>query len=479
MAGRATYLLMFAMSCIVIVPEGSRDVVFHWGRLDTSRGELTPGLHFKWPWPADTTKRFEVDRIHEVWLGAGEKRTRQQREAEFIKGREVHMWTEEHGERVELDFLIAKVRGEGAPEELAPAQIIKLVAVVYYRIGQEPGDVIKYGLKYAEPQKLLEHVAQQEMTRYCATATLDKSAGDKDTGRPEAIMTTGRVRAAKELKRRIQKAVGPEGLDMGVGILDVQFTAIHPPKEVAPAYEAVLAEERRREAVRYQAEAVANKYLTAVAGDPINALKLALSIRVLEELGDLKELHKDRVDFTRQIEQFIAMARNELKNLDEEIVWEKLLGKILEGEAAPTVVLRGEYAAHLASLEGLLADVKAGKAIDFAVLIADAGKVADERFKYVLGEPAKLVAEAASDRIAKELAERGLVRAFVQELPAYNACPQIYMLDRYLDVWDKVLPRTTKYVLLADRDGIEIRLNWERQAGEVSGVIQEPQGGGQ
>ena len=44
------------------------------------------------------------------------------------------------------------------------------------------------------------------------------------------------------------------------------------------------------------------------------------------------------------------------------------------------------------------------------------------------------------------------------------------MLDRWLNVWDEVLPNVNKYVLGVDRNKVEIWLNWERETDLMSGV---------
>jgi len=50
------------------------------------------------------------------------------------------------------------------------------------------------------------------------------------------------------------------------------------------------------------------------------------------------------------------------------------------------------------------------------------------------------------------------------------------MLDRWLDVWDEVLPDLTKYVLGVDREKIEVWLNWERIPGVMEGALPETAG---
>ena len=91
---------MFGMSSVIIVQEGEQCVVTSFGYIQKS--SLGPGLHLKWPWPFATARRFEVDKAHEILLGVGEAR-----EPTILKGRELYLWTEEHGSRKERDFIVA------------------------------------------------------------------------------------------------------------------------------------------------------------------------------------------------------------------------------------------------------------------------------------------------------------------------------------------------------------------------------------
>ena len=92
-------LVLLALSSVVIVPDGEKAAIFRWGKYQR---EVEAGQYLKLPWPIDTADRFNVAALHDVYLGAGEKR-----DPRLINGREVNLWTEEHGRREEKDFLLA------------------------------------------------------------------------------------------------------------------------------------------------------------------------------------------------------------------------------------------------------------------------------------------------------------------------------------------------------------------------------------
>ncbi|MFA6133240.1 MAG: SPFH domain-containing protein [Phycisphaerae bacterium] len=464
-------LILLGMSSLVIVDQGERAVLLHWGRIATDRGDagqLGPGLHLKWPWPVDRARLFNVAAVHEIQLGAGRERTDAERRGAIIqegafKGRELSLWTEEHGAREELDFLLAqppdKTRPATSEEQRPPVSIIKLVVPIHYVIT----DVVKYGFKAADVDKLLEMEAYRQMVSYCASATLDSPVGQANAERPEAIMTYGRQRATAELKKRIQAAA--DRLDLGIKIVYVGIEAVHPPAAAASAFEDVLKAERQQDQTRYTAEATANATLSNVAGDPVSALRLALAIRKLDQLERLNNLRDNPSELAKAISEYTRLTGDDIGALTEELARERLLGQTGEGKGQ----LLADLQAHLDMLKGLAAQ---GAKADFAAQIPVARKAADALFSQTTGEPAALVAQATARRWTRELSEQARAEAFGRQLQAYRASPNIYMLDRWLDVWDQVLPKINKYVLGVDRRRIEIWLNWEHEGSMMQGAFE-------
>jgi len=453
-------LVLVGMSSIVVVPEGEQCVVQHLGRRDRI---LHPGLRLKWPWPIDTARRFRTDEVHEILLGVGEEI-----EPTIIKGREIYLWTQEHGRRRELDFVLAvpprSVESDESPEQRPPppVNLIKLVAAVQYVIS----DPYKFGYEFVDSAKELECIAYREMSRYCASATLDSAVPGDDPGRPEAMMTYGRRRVAAELKRRIQARCDELGL--GVKIEYVGLPAVHPPAEAAEAYEAVLEAERGKLLTRYEAQAEANGILVKVAGSPLTALRLSLAIRALEELEALRD---NPGRFEAMLTDLMRSIEDEIKALEFEIEQERLLGQIHPGsERTDTQELREDYVRHLNLLKRIRSDPKR---FDLTSAIADASRTADELFARASGEPAEMVAHAQADRSRAELTEMARAQAFQSAILAYDASPNMYMMDRWLDVWDEVLPGITKYVIGVDRDRLEVWLNWETQVETLEGATFE------
>jgi len=208
-------VIVWLMTGIVVVREGQTYVVLHFGKPHRVL-RPRPAPHLTWPWPIDIARRFDTAEIHQIVLGVGGPR-----EEEFIQGRRVYLWSEEHGPRNELDTLVAvpprregqvsrRGQAKGGAKDTPNVMIIKLVMSVFYRIT----DPHKFGYDFTDAQKLLEGVAHREMVRYAASATLDERLpADEGAGRPQGLMSFGRASAAEELKRRITSAAGSKGLD--------------------------------------------------------------------------------------------------------------------------------------------------------------------------------------------------------------------------------------------------------------------------
>ncbi len=461
--------IMFAMTSLVIIPDGYSGYIRHMGRLEGGKTPLAAGVYFKWPWPIDTAERFETAPVNKVLLGTGEERTAEQRRGDFINGKEVALWTQDHGALSEMDFIIAvptpgdsRKIGEGEPPP--PVNIIKLVVSVQYNIK----DLHRYAYAYVNSQKVVQDIAYRQLTQYCARATLDSPVEDKASDRPEAIMTYGRSRAAAELARKIQADADEAGL--GIEITLVSFLAVHPPPAAAAEFERVLKAERGQDEMRFAAESEATRLLTNVAGDQVTALHLALAIQRLDELKELAPAMSDKAQAARRLGEYTRSARDNLRVLDEELDLERVSGKGRLGEVSAKAQLRAAYQEHLALLLSIQQALDQGSKFDFAAPTEAAAKRADDLFALTTGQPAAMVARASAYRWQKEMGERGRWNAFQRELLAYNASPGVYMLDRWLAVWDEVLPGAYKYVLAVDRDLVECRLNWWRENNALDNI---------
>jgi len=265
-------LSLIGLSAIVVVDVSEQAYVERFGRL-VSQEPLTPGFHWKWPWPIERVYRRPVDRIARVIVGK-ESPIPQPKEQK----KNLVLWTEAHPFVPEVELLVAapqQVSGpqpgtapvatpeQDKPEAGAPVYLLRASVPVQYRVR----DLKRYMYEHADPAKLLEDIAFREVVRYAAGSDLEK------------IMAGDRTKMAAELKRRIQHEA--DKLKLGVEIVLVGLQNIHPPpdEQVAASFEKVITARQEQIASEREAEVEKTRILTEVAGDRARAEALYAAIR--------------------------------------------------------------------------------------------------------------------------------------------------------------------------------------------------------
>jgi regulator of protease activity HflC (stomatin/prohibitin superfamily) len=124
---------------------------------------------------------------------------------------------------------------------------------------------------------VLEAICYRELVRYAASARIETD-GDKETGTGAelSLLGAGRQYAAEVLTERIQQEVDREGL--GVEIVFLGLQGVHPPPEVATAYQEVIGAVQQKQAAILNGEAERNGTLISLGGK---------SVQWAEELADL------------------------------------------------------------------------------------------------------------------------------------------------------------------------------------------------
>ena len=231
--------LLLISSCFVFIEAGEAGLLERFGRPVEKRDVLTPGMHVKWFWPVDRVLRFRTEEIQTFNVGfvhQEEKEHHEERPEE-----DAVLWTVRHYQE-EFNLLVASretgvttntVEGKRIP----PVSLLSVSIPVQFQIN----DVRKWAYKHMNPAKLLEDIGTREVVRYLVGVDLLE------------IMSTGRFKAAEELRKRIQERADQE--DLGVKIVFLGLQDIHPPVSVAGSYEQVIGATQKREAERLKAQA--------------------------------------------------------------------------------------------------------------------------------------------------------------------------------------------------------------------------------
>jgi HflK protein len=196
-----TVVLGWLSTCFTAVPAGSRAVRIVFGRYQPVA--LQPGLHLTWPWPIERLEIVETESVRQISLGFDKD----------LSG--PILWSEPHFEG-EKNLLV----GDGE-------SLLTIDVPIFYRI--------------ADPVRFLETTTDAEKALLVlAERKLIQIAGSRSSFQ---IMTEERAEIARKLCDALQSEVKGFGLEVVfVGLKDV-----HPPVDVAPAFQDVISAQEEKE----------------------------------------------------------------------------------------------------------------------------------------------------------------------------------------------------------------------------------------
>ena len=232
-------LLFWAFTIVTEVAPGEVGIRERFGAVSKNKETLDPGIYFKLPWPFETIRRIPIDKIQEVVVGS-----RFEKDGKVLKPGVV-LWTTAHAESnspISTGFLVAN---DMIGAEVASAvSILEITLPINYRVRKD--QVYNYAFKFENVQRMVKDVSEQEATRYFASTDFIKD------------MSSGRETIVQALKTRIQAEA--DRLGLGIEIDCVNVNDAHPPvKDVAPAFQDVLAAQEQVKTLIYEATAQAEK----------------------------------------------------------------------------------------------------------------------------------------------------------------------------------------------------------------------------
>jgi membrane protease subunit HflK len=198
-----TVILGWLSTCFTSVPAGSRAVRMFFGRYQPVA--LSPGLHVTWPWPIEQLEIVETETIRQISLGFDKD----------LSG--PVLWNEPHVEG-EKNLLV----GDGE-------SLLTIAVPVLYRIS----DPVRYLETTTDAEQALLALAERKLIQV---------AGSRDSFQ---IMTEQRAEIARRLQESLQREVDQLGL--GLQIVFVGLKDVHPPVDVAPAYQEVVSAQELKE----------------------------------------------------------------------------------------------------------------------------------------------------------------------------------------------------------------------------------------
>jgi len=205
-------------------------VLEHFGK-PVSDAPLSPGLHFKYPWPIDKVYRYRTEAVQEFTVGVVPDAA--------LENERTLLWTRAHYKE-EQNMLVASreaiAQADSTNNQIVPVNLLTASIPVQYRIS----NLHDWVYTHDDAAEILERIATRVVVSYLVSVDMDE------------IMSSGRIAAAKLLQERIQKEA--DALKVGAKIVFVGLQDIHPPVTVADAYESVNSAMQQREGIILSAE---------------------------------------------------------------------------------------------------------------------------------------------------------------------------------------------------------------------------------
>lgn len=253
--------VLYLLSCFVVVAPNEEAIIERFGDPVSDANEprlVGPGLTVKWPWPIEKAYKYPTSKIIELDVGFVPKRDPET--GEIIREKFV-LWGKSHYEE-EYSVLVASAHtGEDLPEGAVPVSIVKVNLPVQYKVR----DLYAFLYNHRDPEQLLEAICYRELTTFMASSQVEVDDTQSSVAaQGDSLLGAGRDKAKRRLSEAIQEAANAQNL--GVEIVFVGLQGIHPPPEVAPAYQAVVGAGQEKEAMILVAEAMRNRQLSLLAG---------------------------------------------------------------------------------------------------------------------------------------------------------------------------------------------------------------------
>lgn len=231
----AVGLVVFLMSCFVFLQPEEAGVLERFGKPVEGKWRLESGFHLKWPWPVEKVRRLPANRILSIQIGH-----------EMEPGKEppeIILWTRRHFMH-ERRFVVAS--GTVAEEDRGAASAFGLVSVnvpVKYSIS----NLKEYLYGFQDPGRVVRLIGEKILVQALAEKDLNN------------VLAADRAALGLSIREAMQKEA--DALSIGVTFDYVGLQGIHPPTEVAEAFEdvvgALLEKESAILAARsYQASAI-------------------------------------------------------------------------------------------------------------------------------------------------------------------------------------------------------------------------------
>lgn len=280
--------VLFLSTGLVIVEPHEQAILERFGRPVADREVLEPGLHFKFPWPIDKVYRHPTRAIQSFNIGfVPAERAEGEPEERTI------LWTRQHYKE-EFKLLVAsreqetlENNGPDNGERAVPVNLITVSIPVQYQVT----NLVSWTYEHSDAAGLLEDLATREVVRYLVSVDFDD------------ILTRGRLDAAKKLQTLIQDRANE--YKIGADIVFVGLQDIHPPVEVASAFEEVIGAIQEKESKILGAQGERAEIVPKARADAARLINEAEAARLEKTSSSAARAGQ----FTNQVAAYMAAPR--------------------------------------------------------------------------------------------------------------------------------------------------------------------------
>ena len=242
---------LYLLSCFTLIEVGERGVKETFGSIN-AKSELAPGLHLSLPWPFSKIHVFPADRIMSVEIGLEPGQEDQgppmedEGQSAVTVTDDIILWSKNghHKDGMEeVKFVISNQVAAKNGATKAVYNMITVVVPIHYQIKPfvegEVSALYQFLFEHKDAAKAFKSIASEVIVKYLSRSDYFE------------ILGKYRSNVAAELKLLVQAEADAMGL--GIEISMIALDAVHPPGDVAKAYDDVMAAEYERDTKVFKA----------------------------------------------------------------------------------------------------------------------------------------------------------------------------------------------------------------------------------
>ena len=294
----AVLLLLYALSGITVIGPDEAAVVRRFGRRVFP--VLTPGLHYRIPWPIEQVTRIQPNRVQVAELGFRTVSLQSTQTATAEPA--AYEWNLQHrGGRYERN-------ADEALMLTGDENLIEVNAVVQYAVGS-PDDFL---FSTTDPANVIRVAAESALRLLIGRSSLD------------SVLTTGRTEIERQTRELVQGSL--DEYRSGLRVVAVQLQDVHPSVEVVEAFRNVSSAFEEKSKLINQAEAYRNEQLELARGQGLQRLAEAAGYttdRANRSAGDADRFKQAQAAF--KLSPNVTETRLYLETIEQVLAGKKKL----------------------------------------------------------------------------------------------------------------------------------------------------------